>query len=138
MLGWVELNWVGVLGWHYIKLNWIELELNYIFALHWIVLKFHCSRLPGSWLKDWDLYCIVLHCMFCIVLHCIALHCIALYFIVLHCVALYCIVLHCIALHYIVLKFHCSRLSGSCLKVPGGVGWGGSKPITMLPQLRLG
>merc|ERR1712105_587602 len=46
------------------------------------------------------LYCIELHSIVCIALHC-----------------LYCIVLHCIALHCIVLKFHCSRLSKSCLNV---------------------
>ena len=59
-----------------------------------------CVLFYYSCLKDWELYCTILHCIFYIALHCIFLHCIALL--------------------CIVLKFHCSRLPRSCLKVPGG------------------
>ena len=96
-----ELSWVIELHWitlHCIALYYIVLHC---LALHCIVLKFHCSRLPGSCLQDWDyiLFCIVLYCIaFC----CIVLHCIALYRIVscgifcyptpLYGIACYCVV----------------------------------------------
>ena len=111
-----------VFGWHYIALYCIVLHCIALYcivlycivlhciALYCIVLKFNSSRLPGSCLKDWNLYSIALH--------------------FLHCIVLYCIVLNCI-----VLKFHCSRLPRSCLKVPVWVWWVVLNQVPCYPNL---
>ena len=66
-------------------------------------------RLPGSSLKVWELYCIVLNFI-------AFFHCIALYFLL--CIALYFIALHCpkVSLLQVVWKL----VKSSCV---GGVGW---------------